>query len=152
MIRSFVRLRRIQLRVFYFNRLCSWIAYALKLVCISVRIVGIFFSIKLWHGHGIIAGVSGCFGGSMGCCYIVLYSGGSKLPSRLRVCKMELLEPQKKLLKSTRMILTRQVRSLGSLEVSMGGFYALKRSSTIDFFHFAFSNICTLIIAFPGSL
>ena len=56
----FIYLRKVQLRVFYFNRLCSSIVYSVKLMCLSVCIVGIFFGIKLFRHHELIAIVSGC--------------------------------------------------------------------------------------------
>ena len=148
----FGQLRRIQLRVFYFNRICSMTAYSLKLLCLSVCIVGIFFCIKLSRDHQFIAIVSGFTGGMMWYCYTVLYNRGFKLPCMIQMCQNELLHRSRMLPRRGRMALLRQVRSLGRVEVSMGGFHALERSSAITFMDFVLTKIFTLIITFPGQL
>ena len=86
--------------------------------------------------------------------FTMLYNGAFKLPwmVHVHICRIELLQRSRMLKKERRMILTKQVRSLGRVEVSMGGFHALERSSTILFLDFVFTKICTLIITFPGQL
>lgn len=145
-------LRKIQLRVFYFNRVCSMIAYALKLLCLSECIIGIFFCIKLTRDHQFIGIVSGGAGVMMWYCYTRLYNRGFELPWMVRMCQNELLPRSRVLPKRNRMVILRQIRSLGRVEVSMGGFHGLERSSTILFLHFVLTQICTLIITFPGKL
>ena len=148
----FGHLRKMELRVFYFNRLCSPIAYSMKLICLSVCIVGVFFCIKLYGNHPFIAVSSGCVGGMSWYCYTMVYNRGFKLPCMVQVCQSELLQQSRMLSKRNRMVVMRQVRSLGRVEVSMGGFHELERSSTILFLDFALTKISTLIITFPGQL
>ena len=146
----FGQLRKIQLRVFYFNRVCSMIAYSLKLLCLSECIVGVFFCIKLLRHHHLIGVVSGVAGGMMWYCYSVLYNGGFELPCLIQVCRNELMRRSRVLPPWSRMVIARQIRSLGRVEVSMGGFHGLERSSTILFLDFVLNQICSLIITFPG--
>ena len=145
-------LRNIQLRAFYFNRLCSMTAYYFKMLCILVCIVGIFFCIKLYQDHKVVAVVCGCAGGMMCYCYTVLYNHGFKLPWMVNMCRVELLERSRILQSDSTMILKRQVSSLCRVEMSMGGFHGLERSSTILFLDFVVTRICSLIIAFPGQV
>ena len=145
-------LRRIQLRAFYFNNLCSSLAYSMKLICLCVCIVGIFFCIKISRIHPLTGIVSGCVGAMMWCCYTVVYNRGFELPWMVQMIQVELLLRSGMLPSRRRMILVRQVKSLGRVEVSMGGFHALERSSTIIFLDFALARISSLIITFPGQL
>ena len=148
----FRQLRKIQLRVYFFNRVGSMIAYSLKLLCISECIIGVFFCIKLTRDHPLIGVVSGVAGGMMWYCYTLLYNRGFELPWMVQVCRNELLRRSRVLPQRSRMVIVRQIKSLGRVEVSMGGFHALERTSTILFLDFVLTKICTLIITFPGQL
>ena len=146
-------LRVLQLGLGFFNETFSDPIYSLKLTSLLISVTGFYFCLKLAHIDPILSFISGCLGSTSCLSYVLVYDRGFQIPVKAESLKREVCYAGKCLQKSlTGQLNRRMIRSVGRLQVIVGGLHALERFSTVMFIAFCFTSVCNLIIGFRGAI
>lgn len=143
-------LRRLQLLIQLFNQSNSAIIFTFKNVCISISIVGGFFSIRYGTLHPVTGIVCALTTLDALVFYSFIYEKAFLIPNRMEEVKSQVRVLAQKVQGGTKVkgFLLKVIRSVPPVAVKVGRFHTMERISTLTFLNFVFCQIVGLLLAF----
>ncbi|CAG7725953.1 unnamed protein product [Allacma fusca] len=140
--------RHLQLLIHYFNHCFSNVVFVLKLYCLSVSTVCLYFAVKLLHVFPMDSIVNAGFGSIIVIEFVVMYDKAFRIPDGIMEFKKEIERKSSEITTSwkEKLILKKKLAAIPNLGVKVGSFQLLERTSTLIFIDFIASKTATLLI------
>ena len=145
--------RQIQLRVQMYNQVFADIVYASKLMCFAMIIPGTSFAIRYHVTKPVASLVNSFYGPCVSFYFLCMYDKAFRIPDEVEKVKRMVglkLDPTHRTLFCSDMEkreMRQRIKSIPFVGVKQQSFGYLERATTLIFFDFVVSSICSVLVS-----
>jgi len=141
--------REMELMLRLFNLAASYVVFTAKLCSITNSVNYLFFGIRLYLTHPLIATIFATIGMYVLTPFVVLFGKAFSLPNKMADLKTELVLAARQLKTcDNRALVKMRMKSIANVGINAGNFQILGRTSTPTFIDFITQQVCSLLLTF----